>query len=172
MESFSDLTRSGTGKSAFDSDTVTKIATDFSNSTVAFNTITDGTRTFSYTPPANSDFEVEAWLLLQTPTATILPRVGVSVGAGQQYGAISVEQVGAAVTAELAQHATFLAALTTLQIPVGGTPTAGSPYEAIVRIKGRSGATPGPILIQMASETAGTACLVRGGSRMTARTLA
>ncbi|MEO6361287.1 MAG: hypothetical protein ABIO43_12070, partial [Sphingomicrobium sp.] len=55
----------------------TKLAADFSNSTVTFNTITG----FTYTPPANTDFEIEAWLLIQTATATVLPRVGISIGA-------------------------------------------------------------------------------------------
>lgn len=177
MESYADVTRSGTNKSAFEdltggsSDVVTKMTNDFGTSAAAFSTITDLTRSMFWTPPANSDFEMEAWLLIQTPTATILPRVGVSVGAGQAYGAASIEQCGATLTAEAVQHGTFLTTAVNVQMAVGGLPAAATPYEAVVRVKGRSGATPGVIQIQLASETAGTTVTVKAGSRMTTRTI-
>jgi hypothetical protein len=177
VESFADIVRNGTAKSAFEdltggsSDVLTKMTNDFGNSGTAFATITDLTRTMSFTPPANSDFEIEAWLLIQTPTATILPRVGVAVGAGQQYGAASIEQCGATVTTEAVQHGTFLTGAVNLQMPVGGLPAAATPYEAIIRVKGKSGATPGAIQIQLASETAGSSCTVKAGSRMITRVI-
>ncbi len=178
MEQYRDLTRVGSGKSAFEDltggggDTVTKIAADFSNSTVTFNTITDGARTMSYLPPTGVDFEIEAFLLIQTATATVLPRLQIAVGAGQLHGSVSVEQVGATLTTEVVQHGTFLAAAVNVTMPVGGLPAANTPYEATVRIKGRSGLNPTAIALLMASETAGTACLVKAGSRMTVRVLA
>ncbi len=93
------------------------------------------------------------------------------MGAGQQYGACSIEQVGATTATEVATHGTFLTAAVNIQVPAGGLPALGTPYEAVVRVKGRSGSSPGAIALQMASETAGTACLVRAGSRMTRRTV-
>jgi hypothetical protein len=159
------------GQGSVDPYTRKKLASDFSNSTVTFNTITDGTRTFTFTPPANTDFEIEAWLLIQTATATVLPRVGVSIGAGQAYGSVAIEQVGATTAAEVATFGTFLTAAVNVQVPAGGVPAAATPYEAVVRVKGRSGAAPAAITIQMASETAGTACLVKAGSEMKTRIL-
>lgn len=150
-------------------DSVTKLASDFVNATVTFNDITG----FSYTPPANSDFEIEAWLLIVAgAAATNLPRVGISVGAGQQYGAMSCEQVGATTATEVATHGTFLTGAATLQVPAGGVAAINTPYEAVVRVKGRSGATPGAIKLQLAAESAAAnAAIVKAGSKMVTRTI-
>lgn len=150
-------------------DSVIKLASDFVNATVTFNDITG----FSYTPPANTDFEVEAWLLIVAGNAsTNLPRVGISIGAGQQYGACSIEQAGATTATEVATHGTFLTTLTTVQVPAGGVAAANTPYEATVRIKGRSGASPGAVKLQLAAESAAaSAAIVKAGSKMVTRTL-
>lgn len=144
-----------------------KLASDFTNATITFTDITG----FSYTPAANADFEIEAWLLIVAGNlATNLPRVGVSVPAGYQYGAMSVEQVGATTTTEVATHGTFLSGAALLQVPAGGVAAINTPYEAIVRVKGRAGATPGAIKLQLAAETAATnAAVVKAGSTMRAK---
>jgi hypothetical protein len=150
-------------------DSVTKLASDFVNATVTFNDITG----LTYTPPANSDFEVEAWLLIMAGNATTnLPRIGISIGAGQQYGAASIEQVGATTTTEVATHGTFLTTLATVQVPAGGVAAISTPYEAVCRVKGRSGASPGAIKFQLAAETAASnAAIVKAGSSMKTRTV-
>lgn len=147
----------------------TKLAADFVNATVAFTDVTGMT----YTPPANTDFEMEFWLLVVAgAAATNLPRVGISIGAGQQYGAASVEQCGATLTTEVVQHGTFLAAAVNVQVPAGGFAAISTPYEAVGRVKGRSGAAPGAIKLQLAAETAAAnAAIVKAGSRMTVKTL-
>lgn len=150
-------------------DTVTKLASDFVNATVTFNDITG----FSYTPAANVDFEIEAWLLIVAGNATTnLPRVGISIAAGQQYGACSIEQVGATTATEVATHGTFLTGAVNVQVPAGGVAAINTPYEAVVRIKGRSGASPGAIKLQLAAEiAAATAAIVKAGSKMVTRTV-
>jgi hypothetical protein len=150
-------------------DVKTKLAADFVNATVTFNDITG----FSYTPAANIDFEIEAWLLIVAGNATTnLPRIGISVPAGYQYGAMSVEQVGATTTTEVATHGTFLTLASTLQVPAGGVAAINTPYEAVVRVKGRAGASPAAIKLQLAAETAAaTAAIVKAGSKMVTRTV-
>lgn len=151
------------------SSVTTKLAADFTNATVTFTDIIG----LSYTPPANTDFELEAWLLIVAGNAaTNLPRLGVSVPAGFQYGSMSIEQVGATTAAEVATHGTFLTAASVLQVPAGGVPAINTPYEAVLRVKGRSGASPSAIKLQLAAETAAAnAAIVKAGSRMTTRTL-
>lgn len=145
------------------------LASDFSNSTVTFNNITDGTTTFTYTPPANSNFLIEFELLLSTATTTTLPLPGVSIAAGQSYGAVSIEyQSGAA--ARIFTEGWFTTIAATVKV-LAGTAPAATPYLAKGVIKGRSGATPGAIVLQLASEVAGGACLVRQGSEMRYRTI-
>jgi hypothetical protein len=146
-----------------------KLASDFVNATVTFTDITG----FSYTPPANSDFEVEAWLLIVAgAAATNLPRLGISVGAGQQYGACSIEQAGASASTEVAMHGTFLTSAVNALVPAGGVAAINTPYEAVVRIKGRSGASPGAIKLQIAAESAAAnAAIVKAGSKMVTRTI-
>lgn len=146
-----------------------KLAADFVNATVAFTDVPD----LSYTPPANTDFEITAWLLIVAGNAaTNLPRLGISIAAGQQYGAMSIEQAGATSSTEVAAHGSFLAVAATLQVPAGGLAAVNTPYEAMLRIKGRSGAAPGAIKLQLAAETAAAnAAIIKAGSSMTVRTL-
>jgi hypothetical protein len=126
------------------------LASDFNNATATFNTITGMT----FTPTANSPFEVQAALLIQTATATNLPRIGVNVGAGQAYGAVQIDQTGATVTARVMADGTFTTAAVNVQVAAGGLPTANAPYLCYVTIRGKAGASPGAISLQMACETA------------------
>jgi hypothetical protein len=85
---------------------------------------------------------------------------------------MSVEQVGATTTTEVATHGTFLTLASTLQVPAGGVAAINTPYEAVVRVKGRAGASPAAIKLQLAAETAAaTAAIVKAGSKMVTRTV-
>ncbi len=146
-----------------------KLAADFTNAAATFATITG----LTYTPPANSDFIVEAELTLLTTTATNLPRVGVALPAGMQWATVEIRQAGAADTAQVQQHGGTLTTAANVQVPVGGLAAANSPRHCSVVIKGRSGATPAAIPIQMAAETAGANIVfVKAGSEMRSRSIA
>jgi hypothetical protein len=81
----------------------TILAADYTNPLATFANITDGVTPWTYTPPANSNFTLEAEIILMTTTATNLPRFGVSVAAGVNngYAYISTEQDGATATTEV-----------------------------------------------------------------------
>lgn len=121
----------------------------------------------TFTPAANANFEVQAALLIQTTTIANLPRIGVSIGAGQVHGAVQIDQTGATDTTRVQQDGTFLTSAVTVQVPGGGLATANSPRLCYVTIRGKAGASPGPIALQMACETAGAnVCFVKAGSQM------
>lgn len=141
------------------------LASDFVNTAVTFSTITG----FSFTPAANTNFTVEAELLVQTGATASLPRVGVSVGAGQAYGSVDIEYQSSAA-AKVFTQGQFNTAAVNVQQPVGTAPLQANPYLVKLLIKGRSGATPGAIAIQLAAETAATDTRVRIGSEFRRRT--
>lgn len=139
------------------------LASDYTNATVTFATITG----MSFTPTANASFECQAALLIQTTTATNLPRIGVSIGAGQAYGSVQMDQTGATVTTRIVQDGTFTTGAATVQVPAGGVAAANTPYLCYVTIRGKAGASPGAIALQMAAETAGAnVCFVKAGSQL------
>jgi hypothetical protein len=147
------------------------LASDFSNSTVSFNTITDGTTPLSFTPPANSNWEA-AVLLIQTATATVLPEVGVSVsaqGAGS-YGCLQIDQTGATTTTRVTLDGTWTTGAGTFNMAAGGVAAANTPYMCFVTMRGRSGASPAAIALTCASETAATAVKVLTGSQLRYKT--
>lgn len=147
-------------RSASDPWTRVVLAADFNNGTVTFNTITG----FSFTPPANTNWTVEAEVLLQTIAVANLPRLGVSVGAGQAYYGASLTYPSSA-SAKIFLEAWGTTALGTHQMPAGTAIVASQPVLATVVMKGRSGASPGVIALQLAAETAGTnAVVARQGS--------
>lgn len=141
------------------------LASDFTNSTVTFNTITG----FTFTPPANTNFTIEVELLLTTAGTTSLPEVQVSVGAGQAYGVISMAYQSSA-SAQVRTEGQFNTGAATLAMAAGTAPLATNPYLATIIIKGRSGASPGAIVIQLAAETAATQAAAKVGSEMRYRT--
>lgn len=147
------------------------LASDFVNAATSFVTITDGTAALSWTPPANSDYTVEAELLLQTATGSNLPRVGVSVGAGQAHGAVEIMQPGSlASSSPVFLAGSFGTAAVNVQISAGTLPGPNTPYLARMVVKGRSGASPGAIALQMAAEAAAAdTCRIRAGSEMRTR---
>lgn len=147
----------------------TKLAADFTNATITFATITG----LSYTPPANSDFIIEAELTLLTTTPANLPRVGVALPAGMQWATVAITQAGATDAAQVVQHGGTLTAAANVQVPAGGLSTANSPRHCSVVIKGRSGASPAAIALQLAAETAGANIVfVKAGSEMRSRVIA
>lgn len=137
-----------------------KLGADFiAANTATFANVTDGTVTLTFTPPANTDWELEAKLQIETATATNLPRVGVSVGgnAANGYGAVNIWQGGATVNAAgVGAYGGWKnnAATVNVQMAAGGVPAANVPALCEIAASGRSGATPQPITIQLANETA------------------
>jgi hypothetical protein len=164
------LSMSGTVLNAAGDWAETTLASDFTcaNST-SFNDITDGTSTFNYTPPANTAFEIQAVLLIQTTTPTNLPRVQVNVAAqgSGALGCIQIDQTGATATSRVTADGTFTTTAVTVATAAGDLPAANTPYMAFVTIRGKSGAAPAAIKLQAACETAAAnTCLVKAGSQM------
>lgn len=146
-----------------------KLAADFTTAVATFGNITGMT----YTPPAASDFIVEAELILLTTTTTNLPRVGVSLPSGMSWATVAIKQAGAVDTADVVQHGGTLTTAATVQVPAGGLAVANSPRLCSVTIKGRSGANPSAIALQLAAETAGANIVfVKAGSEMRSRVIA
>lgn len=140
---------------------------DFINGTTTFQNITG----FTFTPPANTTYTIEAELIIETVTATNLPRIGVAVGAGQAYGTVEIVRTGTTDAAQVTQYGGYTTAAVNVQQPVGDLPAANIPRFCRITVKGRSGATPGAITLQLAAETAATnAVRVRVGSEMRFRT--
>jgi hypothetical protein len=164
------LSMSGTTLNASGDWAEITLASDFTcaNST-SFNDITDGTSTFTYTPPANSAFEIQAVLLIQTTGATNLPRVQVNVAAqgSGAFGCIQIDQTGATATSRVTADGSFTTTAVTIATAAGDLPAANSPYMAFVTIRGKSGASPAAIKLQAACETAAAnTCFVKAGSQM------
>lgn len=147
------------------------LASDFVNATASFATITDGLATMSWTPPAGKAFTIEAELLFQTATPSNLPRIGVSIGAGQAHGAVEISHPGSLVTSNPTYlKGTFLTSAAVVQMAGGSMPAAATPFLARVLVKGRAGSSPGAIALQMAAESAAAnTCSIRAGSEMRAR---
>lgn len=146
-----------------------KLAADFTTAVVTFGNITG----FTYTPPAASDFLIEADLLLLTTAAANLPRVGVALPAGMQWGTVEIRQAGALDTADVVQHGGTMTTAATVQVPAGGLAVASVPRLCRVTVKGRSGANPTAITLQLAAETAGANIVfVKAGSEMRSRVIA
>lgn len=165
-----DIKAHATAIAALKSDpwTRVKLAADFTTNGTAFVNITG----FTYTPPAASDFVIEADLLLLTTTTTTLPRIGVALPAGMSWGTVAIKQAGAVDTADVVQHGGTLTTAANVQVPAGGLAVANSPRLCSVTIKGRSGANPSAINLQLAAEVAGAnVVFVKAGSEMRSRVI-
>jgi hypothetical protein len=146
-----------------------KLAADYTNPLATFADITG----LTFTPPANTDFIVEAELILLTTTTTNLPRVGVALPAGMQWATAEIRQAGATDVAQVQQHGGTMTTAANVQVAAGGLAVASSPRLCVVRVKGRSGASPAAIKLQLAAETAGAnVCFVKAGSEMRSRVIA
>lgn len=155
--------------------TTVKLALDYTNATTTFTNITDGTTVLTCTPPANTDWEMEARLLVWTTTIANLPRVGflVASGATRGYGGVNMWQAGATAGASVHINGAWsdAAGITTAQFGAGGVLTASVPYLCEVIATGRSGASPTAISLQMAAETAvASVCYIKRGSFLKYRT--
>jgi hypothetical protein len=140
--------------------TYKKLGADYINgNNTTFVTMTDGTVTLTFTPPANTDWELEGRILIETTTIANLPRVGVLIPASATggYGAVNLWQAGATANASVHANGTWKnnGAAVNVQIPAGGVLTANVPWLCEIIASGRSGAAPGTIAIQLANETAG-----------------
>lgn len=141
--------------------TKVKLAADFSNSTITFNTVTG----WSFTPPANQDWILEVDALVQTAVTTSVPRLGLNVVAGQSYGSGEIEFATSA-TAKASASGWWTTGATNVQVPAGTSPVQGQPYWMRLRAAGRSGASPTAINVQLAAEVAGNVALVKRGSEL------
>lgn len=157
---------------AVDGWTYVKVTSDFTTSLATFSDVLVAAAgaALGFTPAANTDYEVEIALLIQTATATVGPRPGLTWGTGYQYGASRIA-VPTAATTEAIQHATIGTVAGTNQAPVGGLPTANVPFFAWIDAVFRSGTTPTPFKVQLASETAATNVVVKAGSFIRYRTI-
>lgn len=161
-EVFAKSSEASGGGGGVDPWTRIKLTTDFVNGTTTFNTITG----MSFTPAANTDWLLEAFLLLQTPATANLPRLGLNVAAGQQYGSAMIEYPTSG-TAKSTTNGWWTTGLANIQMAVGTAPVAGQPYLGYLWATGRQGATPGAINIQLAAETAAAnAAIAKAGSHM------
>lgn len=116
----------------------------------------------SFTPSASTKYEIEAWLMTRTATATTGPRPGVGwPTAGVTDGVAYIQQTSAAGTNVL-QNGNFNAAVLA---PVGGLPNTTQSWPALIKanLVMTTGVT-GTFRIQLASETAGTNVTVQAGS--------
>lgn len=149
--------------------TYLKLVADFNNATTAFTTITDGTTSLSFVPPANSSWEMEASLLVWSTDTANLPRVGVNIAAGltSGMGGVQLIQAGSGLlNIVTANHAwDNPAAAVNAQMAAGGLPVASRPFLCKAFASGRAGAAPQAISLQMACETAVAAtCYIKAGS--------
>lgn len=139
--------------------TTKKLAADYvAGNNTTYVTLTDGTTSLQFTPPANSDWEMEANILIETATAANLPRVGINVGgnANNGYGSGNIWQAGATAGASVHANGTWKnnVAAVDIRLSAGGVQTAATPWLCEIKACGRSGSTPQPISIQLANETA------------------
>ena len=146
--------------------TYVKLASDFVTSSSTAVDVTGMT----FTPAANTDYEVEWVLLVSTATTTVGPRPGASWGTGYQYGAIDMYTTSSA-TAETQQHVSMTTVAGTALAAVGGLPVANRVYGSGARAIFRTGATPTAFKLQLASETAATNVTAKAGSFLKYRTI-
>jgi hypothetical protein len=142
-----------------------KVTADFSVTAATFADIlqTAGGAALGFTPAANTDYEVEGILSLQTATATIGPRHGLTWGTGYLYGSAELRRSTTA-TAELLAFATIDTVAGTCQLATGGVLTAAKSWNGKISAMFRSGTTPTAFKAQIASATAGTSVTVKAGS--------
>lgn len=156
----------------------TYLAVDYNNDTSTQATITDGTDSFAYTPPADSFYTIEADILILSTDAANWPLIGVycPAGANVGYGAATVSTTGATETGAPQQASDGWnnpGADVAAQVGTGTLPAANVPFPVRVLVKGRSGSAPTEITIKMRCETnAVDTCYVKAGSEMRTRSVA
>jgi hypothetical protein len=154
--------------------TTIKLTSDYVNATSSFTLISDGTNSFSYTPPANSDIEIEVDILAQTVAATNMPRLQISVpGAANntQYG-YSVIEITQGTAGPTFVTDSFTTGGSSSSVTSGAVATSGEPWPLRGRVKLRSGSSPAAITFEGAAESAAAnACTFKAGSSMKYRVI-
>lgn len=122
----------------------------------------------SFTPSASTNYEIEAWLMTRTATATTGPRPGVGWPTGGVTDGVAYIQQTSAAGTNVLQNGNFNAAVLA---PVGGLPntTQSWPARVTANLIMTTGVT-GTFRIQLASESAGTNVTVQAGSYLKYRT--
>lgn len=146
--------------------TYIKLATDYPTTLATWATVTG----MSFTPAANTDYEVEWCLLCQTAVTTVGARPGISWGTGYEYGGVALYTPSSA-TAQTIVNGSINNAAGTAQAAVGGLPIINRSYAHYGQATFRSGTTPTAFNLQLASETAGTAVTAKAGSWLKYRTI-
>jgi hypothetical protein len=137
-----------------------KLVADFiAANTNTFANITDGTTVLQFTPPANSDWEMQGKILVETATAANLPRIGLNIAGNAANGYGSANIWGPAAAATGTGVGAFggwknNAGAVNIQIAAGGLKTPNEPAHVEISASGRSGNSPQPITVQLANETA------------------
>lgn len=149
------------GAAGSDPWTYVKLAADRDISTTTWADLTG----LTFTPAANTDYEVEWCLMAQTALATTGARPGAAWGTGYQYGVVDL-YTPSSLTAETIVHQTIGTAAGTAQAAVGGLPVINVPYGHRGLAAFRSGTTPTPFKLQMASEVAAGIIKTKAGSYM------
>lgn len=141
------------------------LAADFVNATVTFTDVTG----WACTIPANTNFTIEADLILAAVATANLPRFGLNWNAALAWGAGQVAYDSSA-TAEVVARGLNLSAAGNLQMAAGTAPVAGA-YAGRAFLKGRTGGSAVTIKGQLAAETAAAnAATLRRGSEFRYRT--
>lgn len=133
------------------------LANDFTTSS---GTAVDVTG-LAFTPGANKRYDIRAFLLTRTATATVGPRPGLAWPTGMTDGAAFVQQPSSA-TANVFANGNISGAVLA---PVGGVPTTTGSWPSIIEGVVVAGANPsGNVQVRLASETAGTNVIIKAGS--------
>ena len=146
--------------------TYLKLAADYPTSLATWGTVTD----LTFTPAADTDYELEWCLLCLTAVVTVGARPGVSWGTGYQYGGVALYTPSSA-TAQTIVNGSITTVAGTAQAAVGGLPIINRTYAHYGAATFRSGATPTPFNIQLASETAANLVTAKAGSFLKYRTI-
>lgn len=136
-----------------------KLALEFATTSATAVDVTG----LAFTPPANATVEMEVVLLVSTATATVGPRPGLAWGTGMLNGGATV-YTPLSLTTEAPSHQTIDTITGSILGPVGGLPVANKSYRAQLLATFRTGPSPQPVRVQLASETNGTQVKATMGS--------
>lgn len=137
--------------------TYVRLTSDFVTSSATAVDVTG----LSFTPAANTTYDVRGHFLVRTATTTVGPRPGCAWPTGLTDGVASI-YVTSSTTAQVMTRGNSSAAVLA---PVGGLPNTTQSYPGQLEATIVAGASPsGTFNIQLASETAGTNVTMKAGS--------
>lgn len=150
--------------------TIRRLTTDFTTTNSTLTLVSDGTNLMRHRPAANTVTEYQAFLLIQTATATNNPRTGWEWATSLVDGAVQIFQTSSGSGTQVFESGNISAAV---QIPAGGLPTGATTWPVRIWALAVAGSTaPGGFnQVSMAAETAGTTMTVKAGSFLKWRTL-